>query len=134
MAGPALLRRGVAPQPPCVPPLGFARAAPVGADARPLGARHFGAREGRPRPERRQDRSRASASARASGRAGARGSARLTPLRTRRFSPATDPYLLPEGLPRPLLRGMLHLGAFVVAVALGVTLVLVAGRQDAPAF
>ena len=29
---------------------------------------------------------------------------------------------------------MLHLGAFVVAVGLGVTLVLVAGRQDAPAF
>ena len=47
---------------------------------------------------------------------------------------ATDPYLLPDGLPRPLLRGLLHLGAFVVAVGLGVTLVLVAGRQGAPAF
>jgi len=46
----------------------------------------------------------------------------------------TDPYLLPEGLPRPLLRGLLHLGAFVVAVGLAVALVLVAGRQDAPAF
>jgi hemolysin III len=52
----------------------------------------------------------------------------------RRFSAATDPYLLPEGLPRPLLRGLLHLGAFVVAVGLGLTLVLLAGRQDAPAF
>ena len=48
--------------------------------------------------------------------------------------PATDPYLLPDGLPRPLLRGHLHLGAFVVALALGVALVLVAGLQDAPAF
>jgi hemolysin III len=37
-------------------------------------------------------------------------------------------------LPRPLLRGLLHLGTFVVAVGLGVTLVLVAGRQDAAAF
>jgi len=46
----------------------------------------------------------------------------------------SDPYLLPDGLPRPALRGLLHLGAFVVAVALGVALVLVAGRQDAPAF
>jgi hemolysin III len=46
----------------------------------------------------------------------------------------TDPYLLPDGLPRPLLRGLLHLGAFVVALGLGVALVLVAGRQDAPAF
>jgi hemolysin III len=45
----------------------------------------------------------------------------------------SDPYLLPDGLPRPALRGLLHLGAFVVAVALGVALVLVAGR-DAPAF
>ena len=50
------------------------------------------------------------------------------------MSPATGPYLLPDGLPRPLLRGLLHLGAFVLAVGLGVTLVLVAGRQDAPAF
>jgi hemolysin III len=48
--------------------------------------------------------------------------------------PLTDPYLLPDGLPRPLLRGSLHLGAFVVALGLGVALVLVAGRQDAPAF
>jgi hemolysin III len=48
--------------------------------------------------------------------------------------PVTEPYLLPDGLPRPLLRGLLHLGAFVVALGLGVTLVLVAGRQDAPAF
>jgi hemolysin III len=48
--------------------------------------------------------------------------------------PVTDPYLLPDGLPRPLLRGSLHLGAFVVALGLGATLVLVAGRQDAPAF
>jgi hemolysin III len=46
----------------------------------------------------------------------------------------TDHYLLPDGLPRPLLRGLLHLGAFVVALGLAVTLVLVAGRQDAPAF
>jgi hemolysin III len=46
----------------------------------------------------------------------------------------TDPYLLPDGLPRPLLRGLLHVGAFVVAVGLGLTLVLLAGRQDAPAF
>ena len=46
----------------------------------------------------------------------------------------TDPYLLPDGLPRPLLRGLLHLCAFVVAVGLGLTLVLLAGRQDAPAF
>jgi hemolysin III len=46
----------------------------------------------------------------------------------------TDPYLLPDGLPRPLLRGLLHLGAFVVALGVGVTLVLVAGPQDAPAF
>jgi len=46
----------------------------------------------------------------------------------------TETYLLPDGLPRPLLRGRLHLGAFVVALALGVTLVLVAGVQDGPAF
>ena len=46
----------------------------------------------------------------------------------------TETYLLPDGLPRPLLRGHLHLGAFVVALALGVTLVLVAGVQDGPAF
>jgi hemolysin III len=46
----------------------------------------------------------------------------------------TDTYLLPDGLTRPLLRGLLHLGAFVVALALGVTLVLVAGRQDGAAF
>jgi hemolysin III len=51
-----------------------------------------------------------------------------------RFSPVTDPYVLPEGLPRPLLRGLLHLGAFVVALCLGVALVLVAGRPGAPAF
>ena len=48
--------------------------------------------------------------------------------------PVTDPYLLPDGLPRPRLRGLLHLVAFVVALGLGVTLVLVAGRQDMPAF
>jgi hemolysin III len=48
--------------------------------------------------------------------------------------PVTEPYLLPDGLPRPLLRGLLHLGAFVVALGLGVALVLVAGRQGAPAF
>ena len=46
----------------------------------------------------------------------------------------TDTYLLPDGLPRPLLRGLLHLCAFVVALALGVTLVLVAGPEDGPAF
>jgi hemolysin III len=46
----------------------------------------------------------------------------------------TDSYLLPDGLPRPLLRGLLHLGAFVAALGVGVTLVLVAGRQDWPAF
>lgn len=48
--------------------------------------------------------------------------------------PVTDPYVLPDGLPRPLLRGLLHLGAFVVALGLGVTLVLVAGWHEAPAF
>jgi hemolysin III len=52
----------------------------------------------------------------------------------RRFDPVTDPYLLPDGLPRPLLRGWLHLAAFVVALGLGVTLLLVVGRQEAPAF
>jgi hemolysin III len=52
----------------------------------------------------------------------------------RRRGPVTGPYLLPDGLPRPRLRGLLHLGAFVVALGLGVTLVLVAGRQDGPAF
>jgi hemolysin III len=46
----------------------------------------------------------------------------------------TDTYLLPDGLPRPRLRGLLHLGAFVVALALGVTLVLLAGLEDGPAF
>jgi hemolysin III len=46
----------------------------------------------------------------------------------------TDTYLLPDGLPRPHLRGLLHLGAFVVALGVGVTLVLVAGRQEWPAF
>ena len=46
----------------------------------------------------------------------------------------TDTYLLPDGLPRPLLRGMLHLAAFVVAVGLGIALVLVAGLRYAPAF
>jgi hemolysin III len=46
----------------------------------------------------------------------------------------SDTYVLPDGLPRPLLRGLLHLGAFVVALGVGVTLVLVAGRQDWPAF
>jgi hemolysin III len=46
----------------------------------------------------------------------------------------TDTYLLPDGLPRPLLRGLLHLGAFAVALALGVTLVLAAGWRDGPAF
>lgn len=39
---------------------------------------------------------------------------------------AVAEYLLPDGLPRPLLRGWLHLGAFVVAVGLGVALVLTA--------
>jgi len=48
--------------------------------------------------------------------------------------PATDPYLLPDGLPRPRFRGLLHLGAFVVALGLGVALMLVAGRHDMPAF
>jgi hemolysin III len=46
----------------------------------------------------------------------------------------TDTYLLPDGLPRPRLRGLLHLGAFVVALALGVTLVLLAGPEDGTAF
>jgi hemolysin III len=46
----------------------------------------------------------------------------------------TDTYLLPDGLPRPLLRGLLHLGAFVAALGLGIALVLVAGFQHAPAF
>ncbi len=46
----------------------------------------------------------------------------------------TDPYVLPDGLPRPRLRGLLHLGAFAVALALGVTLVLLAGPQEGPAF
>ncbi|MGZ4275154.1 MAG: PAQR family membrane homeostasis protein TrhA [Solirubrobacteraceae bacterium] len=35
-------------------------------------------------------------------------------------------YLLPDGLPRPRLRGWLHLGAVPVALALGVLLVLLA--------
>jgi hemolysin III len=35
-------------------------------------------------------------------------------------------YLLPDGLPRPKLRGWLHLGAVPVAVALGTALVLLA--------
>lgn len=35
-------------------------------------------------------------------------------------------YLLPDGMPRPRLRGWLHLGAFVVALGLGVALVLTA--------
>jgi hemolysin III len=46
----------------------------------------------------------------------------------------TDTYLLPDGLPRPLLRGLLHLGAFVVAVCLGIALALVAGPRHAPGF
>jgi hemolysin III len=46
----------------------------------------------------------------------------------------TEPYLLPDGLARPLLRGLLHLVAFVVALGLGVALVLVAGPASAPAF
>jgi hemolysin III len=46
----------------------------------------------------------------------------------------SDSYLLPDGLPRPLLRGLLHLGAFVVALALGVTLMLLAGPQSWPTF
>ena len=45
-----------------------------------------------------------------------------------------DAYLLPDGLPRPRLRGLLHLGAFVVTLALGVTLVGLAGSEDWPAF
>jgi hemolysin III len=45
-----------------------------------------------------------------------------------------DTYLLPDGLPRPRLRGLLHLGAFGVALGLGVTLVLLAGPGDRPAF
>src|SRR6185436_14832222 len=132
MAGAALVRGGVAPQPPRIPALGCARAAPMGADARSLGTRHHHAREGRPRPERRQDRSRAPARAGAPGRAHACRSRRLT--RLRRFSPATEPYLLPDGLPRPRLRGLLHLVAFVVAIGGGVALVLVAGAENAPAF
>jgi hemolysin III len=35
-------------------------------------------------------------------------------------------YLLPDGLPRPRLRGWLHLGAVPVALALGVVLVILA--------
>jgi hemolysin III len=35
-------------------------------------------------------------------------------------------YLLPDGLPRPRLRGWLHAGAFFVAVGLGIALVLTA--------
>jgi hemolysin III len=35
-------------------------------------------------------------------------------------------YVLPDGLPRPRLRGWLHFGAFLVAVGLGVALVLTA--------
>jgi hemolysin III len=46
----------------------------------------------------------------------------------------TETYLLPDGLPRPLLRGLLHLGAFVVALALGVSLVIAAGPESGPAF
>src|SRR6185312_237409 len=40
----------------------------------------------------------------------------------------------PDGLPRPRLRGLLHLVAFVVAIGGGVALVLVAGAENAPAF
>jgi hemolysin III len=35
-------------------------------------------------------------------------------------------YVLPDGLPRPQLRGWLHAGAFVVALGLGIALVLTA--------
>jgi hemolysin III len=38
----------------------------------------------------------------------------------------TVDYILPDGLPRPLLRGWLHLGALPVAAALGLALVIVA--------
>ncbi len=67
----------VAPQPPRLPALGYARPAPLREAARPVRARDHDAREARPRPERRQDRPRAPASAGASGRSAARGSARL---------------------------------------------------------
>ena len=78
LARAAVLRGGVAPQPPRVPALGRARAAPMGETARPRGARDHDARKGRSRPERRQDRSRAPAPAGASGGAAACRSARLT--------------------------------------------------------
>ncbi|HEX6391589.1 MAG TPA: hemolysin III family protein [Solirubrobacteraceae bacterium] len=42
-------------------------------------------------------------------------------------------YVLPDGLPRPLLRGWLHLGAFVVALALGIALVIAADGGSAVA-
>lgn len=40
-------------------------------------------------------------------------------------------YLMPDGLPRPRLRGWLHFWAFVVAVGLGVALVLTARNGTA---
>jgi len=48
------------------------------------------------------------------------------------MSPVAE-YLLPDGLPRPRLRGWLHLGAFVVAVALGTVLVVTAEGGSAVA-
>lgn len=39
-------------------------------------------------------------------------------------------YLLPDGLPRPHLRGWLHLGAVPVAIGLGIALVIVAPPGD----
>ncbi len=47
--------------------------------------------------------------------------------------PTAADYLLPDGLPRPRLRGWLHLGAFVVAVGLGIALIVVAEGGSAVA-
>jgi stearoyl-CoA desaturase (Delta-9 desaturase) len=53
LARAVLARRGLAQQPPCVPHVGDARAAAAGADARPVGPVHLGAREAGPGLERR---------------------------------------------------------------------------------
>ena len=69
LAGAALARRGLAPQPPRLPALGVARPAPLGARARPVGTGDQGAREGRAwRATWSRSRRTASASARAARR------------------------------------------------------------------
>src|ERR1700752_502693 len=46
---------------------------------------------------------------------------------------ASAHYILPDGLPRPRLRGWLHFWAFVTAVGLGIALVLTADGAAVPA-